>query len=64
MIKINLIIIFIEVCTEFNEKKIIGIALFSAITASMCCITPVLALLSDTSGMTASFGARKKFNIV
>jgi copper chaperone CopZ len=37
-----------------NEKGILG-GLFSAVTASLCCITPVLALVAGTSGMAATF---------
>ncbi len=45
----------------FNERKIIGMGLFSSITASMCCITPVLALLAGTSSMAASFSWLEPF---
>ena len=38
-----------------KEKGILGAGLFSAITASLCCITPVLALVAGTSGMAATF---------
>ncbi len=38
-----------------NEKGILGAGLFSAITASLCCITPVLALVAGTSGIAATF---------
>lgn len=38
-----------------NEKGILGAGLFSAVTASLCCITPVLALVAGTSGMAATF---------
>ncbi len=44
-----------------KERKIIGIGLFSAVTASMCCITPVLALLAGTSGMASSFSWLEPF---
>lgn len=44
-----------------KERKIISIGLFSAVTASMCCITPVLALLAGTSGMAASFSWLEPF---
>ncbi|MFC4721711.1 mercuric transport protein MerTP [Geojedonia litorea] len=37
------------------KNKIIGISMFSAITASLCCITPVLALVAGTSGMASTF---------
>jgi copper chaperone CopZ len=38
-----------------NEKGILGAGLLSAVTASLCCITPVLALVAGTSGMAATF---------
>ncbi len=38
-----------------KEKGILGAGLFSAITASLCCITPLLALVVGTSGMAATF---------
>jgi hypothetical protein len=38
-----------------NEKGILGAGLFSAITASLCYVTPVLALVAGTSGMAATF---------
>ena len=38
-----------------NEKGILGTGLFSAIAASVCCITPVLALVAGTSGVAATF---------
>lgn len=44
-----------------NERRIIGMGIFSAITASMCCITPLLALLAGTSGMAASFSWLEPF---
>jgi len=37
------------------NSKWIGAGLLTAITASLCCITPVLALLSGVSGMAATF---------
>lgn len=42
----------------YNMKKqngIVGAGIITAITASLCCITPVLALLAGTSGIAASF---------
>lgn len=38
-----------------SVNKIIGVGLLSAITASLCCITPVLALLAGASGMASTF---------
>ncbi len=38
-----------------KEKGILSAGLFSAISASLCCITPVLALLAGTSGLAATF---------
>ncbi len=38
-----------------NNKKLIGTSVLAAITASLCCITPVLALLAGTSGIASTF---------
>jgi copper chaperone CopZ len=38
-----------------SENKIIGAGLLTAITASLCCITPVLALIAGTSGIASTF---------
>lgn len=38
-----------------NENKLIGAGLLTAITASLCCITPVLALIAGTSGIASTF---------
>ncbi|MDE0772383.1 MAG: mercuric transport protein MerTP [Salibacteraceae bacterium] len=38
-----------------NNGKIIGAGLLTAISASLCCITPILALLAGTSGMASTF---------
>ncbi len=37
------------------DYKWVGAGLLAAITASLCCITPVLAVLSGVSGVAASF---------
>ena len=37
------------------KNKLIGASLISAITASLCCITPVLALIAGTSGIASTF---------
>lgn len=39
-----------------RENKLLGVGLITAITASLCCITPVLALIAGTSGMVSNFG--------
>jgi mercuric ion transport protein len=38
-----------------NENKLSSAALLTAITASLCCITPVLALIAGTSGIASTF---------
>jgi len=38
-----------------NKNKIIGTGLLTAIASSLCCITPVLALISGTSGVASTF---------
>ena len=38
-----------------SENKLIGLGLLTAISASLCCITPVLALLAGTSGLASTF---------
>jgi copper chaperone CopZ len=38
-----------------SENKLIGVGLLTAITASLCCITPVLALIAGTSGIASTF---------
>jgi mercuric ion transport protein len=38
-----------------KDRKLIGVALLSAIAASSCCITPILAIISGTSGLTSAF---------
>ena len=38
-----------------TENKLIGAGLLTAITASLCCITPVLALIAGTSGIVSTF---------
>jgi mercuric ion transport protein len=38
-----------------SEKKLIGAGLLTAVTASLCCISPVLALLAGTSGIASTF---------
>lgn len=38
-----------------SENKLIGAGLLTAVTASLCCITPVLALIAGTSGIASTF---------
>lgn len=38
-----------------TDKRIIGTGLLTAIAASLCCITPVLALVAGTSGIASTF---------
>jgi mercuric ion transport protein len=38
-----------------SESKLIGAGLLTAITASLCCITPVIALIAGTSGIASTF---------
>ncbi|WP_431241473.1 mercuric transport protein MerTP [Flavobacterium sp. P21] len=38
-----------------TENKIIGAGFFTAIVASLCCITPILALVAGTSGIASAF---------
>jgi len=47
-----------------NQKKsktLLGLSLLTAVTASLCCITPVLALIAGTSGMASSFSWMEPF---
>ena len=41
--------------TRTMKNKLIGAGLLTAITASLCCITPVLALIAGTSGIASTF---------
>ena len=38
-----------------SNSKIAGVGLLTAIAASLCCITPVIALVAGTSGMASTF---------
>ena len=38
-----------------SDNKLIGAGLLTAIIASLCCITPVLALIAGTSGIASTF---------
>lgn len=41
--------------TKSSLGKWMGVGIFTAIAASLCCITPVLALIAGTSGIAATF---------
>ena len=47
--------------TKDSSTKSAGAGLLVAITASLCCITPVLALISGVSGIAASFSWLEAF---
>lgn len=38
-----------------TENKMIGAGFFTALAASLCCITPILALVAGTSGIASAF---------
>lgn len=38
-----------------NNSKLISTGMLTAITASLCCITPILALIAGTSGIASAF---------
>ncbi|MGB3151990.1 MAG: mercuric transport protein MerTP [Maribacter sp.] len=38
-----------------HNKKLIGTSLLTATTASLCCISPILAMLAGTSGIASTF---------
>lgn len=38
-----------------SDNKLAGLGILTAISASLCCITPVLALLAGTSGLASTF---------
>lgn len=43
------------------DNKLIGAGFISAIAASLCCITPVLALIAGTSGLASTFSWLEPF---
>lgn len=47
--------------TQSSEKKWIGAGVLAALAASLCCITPVLALLAGTSGLASTFSWLEPF---
>ena len=38
-----------------QEKSVIGLTILTALASSLCCITPILAILAGTSGLVANF---------
>ena len=44
-----------------TENKLAGVGLLTAISASLCCITPVLAFLAGTSGLASTFSWLEPF---
>ena len=38
-----------------SDRKLIGTTIVTAILASLCCITPVLAFIAGTSGIASTF---------
>lgn len=44
-----------------TNNKLIGAGLLTAIAASLCCITPVLALIAGTSGLASTFSWLEPF---
>lgn len=44
-----------------SESRLIGVGFLTAITASLCCITPVLALVAGTSGFASAFSWLEPF---
>lgn len=44
-----------------TDNKVIGVGLLTAIAASLCCITPVLALIAGTSGFASTFSWLEPF---
>ncbi len=44
-----------------SERKLLSAGLLTAIAASLCCITPVLALIAGTSGLASTFSWLEPF---
>lgn len=47
--------------TNSKSGKVAGASIISAVAASLCCITPVLALISGASGVASSFSWMEPF---
>lgn len=41
--------------TNRSSSRLIGLGVLSAVAASLCCITPVLALIAGTAGLASTF---------
>ncbi len=46
-----------------NNKKLLGTGIITAIAASLCCITPILALISGASGIASTFSWMEPFRL-
>lgn len=46
---------------QFRNKQLVGAGVLTAFAASLCCITPVLALLGGISGVAATFSWMEPF---
>lgn len=44
-----------------SENKLLGAGFLTAVSASLCCITPVLALVAGTSGLASTFSWLEPF---
>ncbi len=44
-----------------TDKKLIGAGFLTAIAASLCCVTPLLALVAGTSGLASTFSWLEPF---
>lgn len=47
--------------TKSKSEKLAGASILSAVAASLCCITPVLALISGASGVASTFSWLEPF---
>lgn len=47
--------------TDNNSGKLMGMGVFTAVIASLCCIVPVLALLAGASGVASTFSWMEPF---
>jgi mercuric ion transport protein len=47
--------------TNLKSEKLAGASILSAVAASLCCITPVLALISGASGVASTFSWLEPF---
>jgi mercuric ion transport protein len=49
--------------TNLKSEKLAGASILSAVAASLCCITPVLALISGASGVASTFSWLEPFRL-